>query len=163
MLASVVSMRLPASSPLEIDRSTAAAQRTALDYGLWLLRFGAGGTLLAVHGWGRLLKAFGMVVQGHPWPFVAVVQRMGLPAPTFLAVASALAESAGAVLLICGLWTRWAAAVIAINMAVALWLKVSQGGSEAELPGVYLVIMIAIGLTGAGAFSLDAARRRLTG
>jgi putative oxidoreductase len=105
-----------------------------------------------------LLKAIGLMM-GHPWPFVNVVQRMGLPAPSVLSVASALAESIGAVLLVLGLFTRWAALVVAINMAVAVWLKVSQGGSEAELPALYLIAVLAILMAGPGGYSLDARRR----
>jgi uncharacterized membrane protein YphA (DoxX/SURF4 family) len=44
-------------------------------------------------------------------------------------------------------------------MAVAVWLKVSQGGSEAELPALYLIAVLAILMAGPGGYSLDARRR----
>src|SRR5262249_11222268 len=127
---------MPATAIRKAATPASALDRGWTSFGLLWVRVGAGGLLLAVHGWGRLLKALGLAL-GHSWPFVSVVQRMGFPAPTLFAVASAVAESIGSVLLILGLFTRWAAAAIAINMAVAVWLKVSQGGSEAELPAIY--------------------------
>jgi len=85
---------------------------------------------------------------------------MGFPIPGFFAVASALAESIGAVLLILGLYTRWAAAILAINMAVATYFELSKGGGGAELPGIYLIAILTVVLGGPGRFSLDARPRR---
>src|SRR5436305_4295776 len=102
--------------------------------------------LLGVHGWARLLMASAHVFSAQPWPFIAVVQRMGFPMPAWFAVASAIAESLGSVLLILGLGTRWAALLVGINMAVATYLQVSKGGGTVELPAMYLIAIIAIGI-----------------
>jgi uncharacterized membrane protein YphA (DoxX/SURF4 family) len=62
-------------------------------------------------------------------------------------------------MLILGFYTRWAAAIMAFNMAVATWFELSKGGSGAELPGIYLVAILAVLVAGPGPFSLDAKRR----
>lgn len=116
--------------------------------------------LLGVHGWARLVKAFGYLFLGQPWTFIALVQRMGFPLPTVFAVASALAESVGAVLLILGLGTRWAAAVIGFNLAVAVGLELSKHSAAIELPTVYLIAIVTLGIAGAGKYSLDNRRAK---
>ena len=82
------------------------------------------------------------------------------PSRVVFAVASALAESVGAVLLIVGLGTRWAALAIGLNLAVAVGLELSKHSAAVELPSVYLIAIVAIGIAGAGGYSLDASRRR---
>ena len=77
--------------------------------------------------------------------------------PVVFAVASALAESVGAVLLILGLGTRWATLAIGINLGVAVGLELSKH-TPFELPAVYLIGIAAIGVAGAGQYSLDARR-----
>ena len=116
--------------------------------------------LLGLHGWARLVKAFSYLFLGQPWTFIGLVQRMGFPMPVVFAVASALAESLGAVLLIVGLGTRWAALAVGFNLAVAVGLELSKHSSAVELPGVYLIAVAAIGIAGAGKFSLDARRAK---
>jgi putative oxidoreductase len=116
--------------------------------------------LLGVHGWARLVKAFAYLFLGQPWSFIGLVQRMGFPVPVVFAVASALAESVGAVLLIVGFGTRWAALAIAFNLAIAVGLEISKHSAAVELPSVYLIAVAAIGIAGAGGYSLDATRRR---
>lgn len=122
------------------------------------LRLGVGGMLLGVHGWARLMTASGYLFAGKPWPFIGVVTRMGFPMPAAFAVASALAESIGSILLVLGLGTRWAALVVGFNMAVATYLQLSKGGGTVELPAMYLIGIVAIAIAGAGAYSLDARR-----
>ena len=133
--------------------------RDSRDLGLLFLRVAIGSMLLGVHGWARLLKAFGYLFLGQPWTFIGLVQRMGFPVPVVFAVASALAESVGAVLLIIGLGTRWAALAIGLNLAVAVGLELSKHSAAVELPSVYLIAIVAIGIAGAGGYSLDASRR----
>jgi putative oxidoreductase len=122
------------------------------------LRIGIGGMLLGLHGWPRLVKAFSYLFLGQPWTFIGLVQRMGFPMPAVFAVASALAESLGAALLIVGLGTRWAALAVGFNLAVAVGLELSKHSSSVELPGVYLIVIATIGIAGAGSYSLDARR-----
>lgn len=126
----------------------------------WLfLRLGIAGMVFGLHGWARIFKLYNYLVLGQPWTFVALVQRIGFPLPPVFAVASALVESLGAILLIVGLGTRWAAGLLAFNMAVAVGFELSKGGGGAELPGVYLVALLALAIGGGGRYSLDGRRK----
>jgi putative oxidoreductase len=89
---------------------------------------------------------------------VSLVGSLGFPYPAFFAVLSALAESIAALFVALGLYTRWAASIIAINMAVAMYNEVS-GGDPFELPATYLLVAVALIITGGGAYSLDHAIR----
>ena len=130
------------------------------DYGWLFLRLATGGMIFGLHGWARLFKLYNYLVLRQPWTFVGLVQRIGFPMPAVFAVMSALVEAFGAILLIVGLGTRWVALLLAINMAVAVGFELSKGGGGAELPGVYLVALVALAIGGGGDYSLDARRRR---
>ena len=127
--------------------------------GLLVLRLGFASLLLGFHGWTRLGRAIGYVFYGHPWTFVDLVGRLGFPIPAVFAVLSATAESIGALLVAVGLFTRWGAAIITINMAVALCNEASKG-DPLELPALYFISAVAILLLGPGHWSLDAVFRR---
>lgn len=127
--------------------------------GLLILRLGFASLLIGFHGWTRLGRAIGYVFYGQPWTFVDLVGRLGFPMPAVFAVLSATAESAGALLVAIGLFTRWGAALIAINMVVALFNEASKG-DPLELPALYFLGAIAILLLGPGPWSLDGVLRR---
>ncbi len=55
--------------------------RDSRDLGLLFLRVATGCMLLGVHGWARLVKAFGYLFLGQPWTFIGLVQRIGFPVP----------------------------------------------------------------------------------
>ena len=129
------------------------------DIGLLVLRLGFASLLIGFHGWARLGRAIGYVAYGQPWTFVNVVERLGFPIPSVFAVLSASTESIGALLVAAGLFTRWASASIAINMAVALFNE-SVSGDPLELPALYLLGALAITLLGPGRWSLDGLRTR---
>lgn len=132
------------------------------DLALLVLRLGAAALMVGFHGHGRLVRALDYVVRGEAWPFVNLVHELGFPAAPLFAVASALAESAGAVLVGIGLWTRFAGAALAGNMLVAL-VNERLGGDPIELPAIYFVVSLAVVLAGAGRYSVDAALARRRG
>ena len=130
--------------------------RRLTDMGLLFLRVGVGATLLGVHGWARLMRAFGYLFLGQQWTFIALVHNIGFPMPAVFAVASALAESVGRLIADCRLWVRdgrrwrWA------SIWRSPWLELSKHSAAIELPAVYLIAVTAIGIAGAGSYSLDA-------
>jgi putative oxidoreductase len=123
------------------------------DVGLLLLRLGFAALLVWLHGWHRLVQAFGYLFLGEPWTFVGFVGSLGFPYPVVFAVCSALAESVGALLVGLGLATRIGAAAVAINMSVAVFNE-ARGGDPIELPALYLLIAVTLLITGPGAFAL---------
>jgi putative oxidoreductase len=128
------------------------------DWGLLLLRVGFAALLVGLHGWTRLLRAYNYALHGQPWTFVSLVERLGFPFPSVFAVLSALSESVAVVFVALGLFTRPAAAIVAINMAVAFYNEAGKGDPY-ELPALYLLDALVLIVAGPGRLSLDARRR----
>lgn len=130
-----------------------AASQTALaDYGPTLLRL-ALGTVFFAHG---LLKVLVFTVPGT----VQYFQSIGLPGA--LAYAVIAAELVGGLALVAGYRVRAVAAVLAaIGFGSVLghagngWLFTNAGGGW-EYPLLLAFATAALGLTGSGAYSLDA-------
>lgn len=89
------------------------------------------------------------------------VQALGLPG--FLAIPSALAEFFGGILVLAGLFTRWAALAILIDMLVAIWKVHWKNGLFAqhgyEFPLSLVAICFALMCYGAGPLSLEIIRK----
>lgn len=121
------------------------------DWGPVVLRLVLGIIFIA-HGWGKL---FGMAPGMEAW--VGMVTGLGFPAATATAYLVALVEFVGGVAVLLGLFTRYAAALIAIVMAVAIWkVKFAMGllgGYELDLG--LLGIALALVLLGPGKLSLE--------
>jgi putative oxidoreductase len=128
------------------------------DVAVLLLRAGIGGMLCIYHGWGKLLGASSYVLRGAEWPMVGFVGGLGFPLPGFFAVCAALAESVFAVLLAMGLRTREAAAIVAFNMAVAVYHHARSDG-KIEFAMLYLLPALLFVFMPAGRFSVDALLR----
>ena len=86
----------------------------AVDIGLLMLRLFTGLALALAHGINKLPPTD---------RFVVGVVDMGFPIPAFFAWASGLTEFGGGLLLAAGLFTRPAAFFIAVNMAVATFIR----------------------------------------
>jgi putative oxidoreductase len=129
------------------------------DLGLLIVRLAAGLMLIGFHGWSKLVAAFGYVFQGQEWRFVEGVAGMGFPWPGFFAVCAALAESVGALLLAAGLFTRYAAAFVAINFVVATYRHLSTD-MRFELAAMYLAFALLFLLGTPGRYALDSILRR---
>ena len=122
---------------------------------LWypMIRVGIGG-ILFMHGWGKLNAGVGRVAG-------AFGTNYGLPMPTFLAYSALFLETVGCICIIIGLFTRFFAAAIAIELLIAMfaahWVKgfsVSQGGYEYVL---FLgIVCFFIAIRGGGRYSVDA-------
>lgn len=121
--------------------------------GLLVLRVGLG-VMMMVHGYGK--------VMGGPELWAGLGGAMGhlgiTFAPTFWGAAAAFSEFGGGFLLIIGLLTRPAAASLAFTMLVATVMHLAngdgiKGSSHSIEDGIAFLALI---LTGAGSYSLDA-------
>jgi len=125
-------------------------------YGDWapfILRIMLGAAFVA-HGYPKLFKAENRQM------FSGWLESMGFKSGKFWALVVGVVEFYGGTALILGVYTQLVAALIVVNMLVAMWKvkwgKVgftAQGGWEIDM--VYLVIAISLFLTGAGAWSFD--------
>ncbi|WP_328531063.1 DoxX family protein [Nocardioides sp. NBC_00368] len=124
----------------------------ATDLGLLAARLLVG-TVLIAHGWQKFAT---YTLDGTAQSFEA----MGVPAAQAAATFAALVELAGGALLLLGLLTPLAAALVVIDMIGAFWFAhrssgvfVDQGGWE--LVAVVSAIAIALAVAGPGRASID--------
>ncbi len=81
--------------------------------------------------------------------------RLGIPLPELAAAVVIMVETLGAVCLIIGLLTRFWAACMVVDMAVAILLAVLPQHHVPELEGLLLIGALAIVALGAGPIALD--------
>jgi putative oxidoreductase len=121
-------------------------------WGLTVLRVVVGAVFL-IHGCQKLFVFGFHGVAGFLGP-------LGVPAPGVFAVIVTLVEFVGGTLLIVGLFTRWAALLLAVDMLVAILLVHLKHGffnqqQGYEYPLTLLAATIALALAGPGAASVD--------
>ena len=124
-------------------------------WGALLLRLVLGAAMV-YHGYSKVVPANGL----HASPLTALhhFSQFGasLGLPRWLGYVSALTEFVGGASLVLGLFTRFAALMIAINMGVALVtvnLHHGYAGSEYTLALIAMALMLLF--FGAGAVALD--------
>ena len=116
-----------------------------------------------------LRLVLGAIMIGHGYPKVAggLSQHVsfvhGLGLPGWLAYFSAAAEFFGGILILLGLFTRFAALAVLIDMSVAIW-KVHWrngllGNGGYQFPLALAAIAFSLIFFGGGPISLDAIRR----
>ncbi len=123
----------------------------SFDVALLFLRIALGVSMMTLHGWDKL-TGFRAVVENFPDP-IGIGRHMSLLLALF-------AELACSALLVAGAMTRFAAAVLVINMSVALFMVHRGDMTEAghgEPAALYLFGYITILLAGGGRFSADGA------
>ncbi len=116
---------------------------------LCVLRLWLGLSLLVLHGWGKL-AGFSQIAAGFMDP-------LGIGGHASLAL-TVFAEVLCSALLVLGLFTRLAALVLAIEMAVAFTLihgHALSGPHGGELAFLYLAGFVALFLGGGGCCSVD--------
>jgi len=107
------------------------------------------GLLICVHG-------FGIFSHGHMSGNVAWLTDIHFPAPVFMAYLGKGAELVGGVLIMVGLFTRIAAVLLIINMAVITFILGSgKIFTDDQHPFLLLVLFIYLFFVGAGRLSLD--------
>jgi putative oxidoreductase len=146
-----------------------AKQRRALEWGPLPVRLAIGGGFI-FHGLPKIMSA-----TGHQ-QFAAGLASMGVPAADALAWVVGVSEVLGGLLLILGLFTRWATIPLIATMLVAIVLVALPNGFSAgnitgtgpngptfgppgyEVNVLYLAGLLALLIGGPGALSLDQAR-----
>jgi putative oxidoreductase len=94
----------------------------------------------------------------------AFLEKLGIPMPMLAAIAVTLVEFGGGLALILGVYTRWAAGLLAINMLVAILTVHLRHGfflpEGVEYPLMLLAANLALVLLGPGKASVDEFLRR---
>jgi putative oxidoreductase len=120
-------------------------------WGLMILRI-AVGIVFLMHG-GQKLFVYGFGGVG------ASFAKMGIPMPEVMAVVVTLVEFLGGLALVLGLFTRWAALLLAINMLVAMFKVHFRAGfflpQGYEFTFVLAAANIALALAGPGNLALE--------
>ena len=129
------------------------------DIALLLLRVVPGTMLIVFHGWGKLTSGIAYFLHGQEWGFLKGVTNLGFPVPLFFACCAVLTETVGSVFLALGLFTRYAALFLAINMTVAIYRHLTSD-FRFELAAMYCVIALAFVFLNPGDFSIDAKIRK---
>lgn len=130
---------------------------TAASLGLLVMRLGAG-VLISLHGWGKV-AGWSAILKN--WQSPAFPPLSWMSAPVSLG-ALVFAELVCGILIVAGLATRPAAAILGFAMAVAAFYAHANdpwllGGGAAKEPALlYLIFSLTLVLTGAGRFSADA-------
>jgi putative oxidoreductase len=114
------------------------------------------GAVFVMHGGQKLMGGF--------QNFGNTLSHLGIPAPLVAAVIVTVVEFFGGIALILGLFSRWAAVLLAIDMLVAV-LKVHLRGGfflprGFEYALTLLTANIALAVLGPGAAALDSVLRR---
>ena len=128
-----------------------------VDLGLLLLRLWLGLTMALNHGWQK-------VALFQQDPSKSFGDPLGIGATPSLGL-TVFAELGASILLILGLFTRFASLTLAITMAVAFFMvhkAALQGPASGELALIYLAGYVTLFLTGPGRFSLDGGKKTPT-
>jgi putative oxidoreductase len=112
------------------------------------------GYIIFMHGWPKLTTAGLAGVSAY-------MSKQGLEPGTLFALAAMFLEIIGGICIVIGLFTRFFAAALAIEMLIALFavhaahgFSVSKGGFEYVL--LLGIVLFAIAIRGGGPYSVDA-------
>ncbi|WP_138431023.1 DoxX family protein [Fodinibius saliphilus] len=126
-----------------VDAKTSAA----------ILRIFAAFFMFYGHGWGKLMTVFS-------GDFPSGFDPIGI-GPELSMILAALAEGVCSILVIVGFWTRLAAAILVINMSVAVFayhIPAGDGFGGMESALFYLCVFGVIFLFGPGKYSIDSSK-----
>lgn len=126
--------------------------KTSSDVGILILR-AAVGLLMLAHG----IPKLGTLLSGNSQSFLDPIGLGSTPSLLLCVIAEVLCS----IMVILGVFTKAASAVLCFNMAVAIVYLCESGakfGGGIELAALYLIIFAALALTGGGAYSIDGRR-----
>src|SRR4051812_14532138 len=137
--------------PRTMAVKTLAAAPSTSELGIFVLRIGLG-IVFTMHGWQKL---FQMGVPG----VASFFGMIGVPAPEIAAAVVTILELTGGIMLLLGLFVRWIAIPLALDMLTAALVVHLPGGFFAP-DGVEMVLLplagsVALILAGPGRFALD--------
>ena len=120
-------------------------------WGITVLRLAVGVVFLAHGGQKLFVVGFGNVA--------AFMGKIGIPAPMLAAIVVTVVEFFGGLALVLGSFTRWAAALLAINMLVAIMTVHLKAGfflpAGVEFALTLFAANVALVLLGSGEASVD--------
>lgn len=135
------------SEPKLLFPQLAGFYASVSDLSYALIRVVAGGCLI-YHGWAKVISGAAAVAPG--------MAKYGFVPGIGFAYAAIFLETIGALGVALGLFTRFFAAAIAIEMALITFVvQMPRGFGRMELPLIWGVVMFAIALRGGGPYSLD--------
>ena len=103
---------------------------------------------LMTHGWPKLMSGAAAITPG--------MAKYGFVPGLFFAYAAIVLETIGAACVALGLFTRFFAAALAIEMALITFVvQLPRGFARMELALMFGVVFFAIALRGGGPYSLD--------
>jgi putative oxidoreductase len=110
------------------------------------------GYILLMHGWGKINTGFAGIT--------GFMTKLGLSPAEFFAGSAMFLETVGAICIIIGLFTRFFAAALAIELGIAFLVVHMQKGFAAGQGGFEYVlllgiVMFAIAIRGGGPYSVD--------
>ncbi len=122
------------------------AQGRRIDIALLYLRLFVGGVVL-LHNIGKM-QTYNEIIEGYP--------ALLFGSPTFTFGVFTITEVAFAMMLMCGLWVRFAAFLMALGMFLSIFVVVPTAGMTAgTLQFIYMGIYIFFVIAGGGRYAMD--------
>ena len=113
----------------------------------------AAALIFILHGWGKLTG--GGIGPGME-AFTGLLTSLQVPFPAFMAWVVAVVEFGGGIAILLGIFTRAAAVLLAVNMAVAyLLVKSKMPFTSGEIDITLFAISLALVGLGAGKYSIE--------
>ena len=123
-----------------------AIRHRRTDVALLYLRLFIGGVVL-LHNIGKM-QTYNEIIEGYP--------ALLFDSPTLTFAVFSIAEVAFAMMIMCGLWVRFASFLMALGMFLSIFVVVPTAGMTAgTLQFIYMGVYIFFVIAGGGRYALD--------